>query len=123
MHLTKKPPHKRVNSIHVVAAPSNPPTSFHVTVLSCNTIRAEWELPSANRNGIIRGFKVFVQPSVGGDELVFNVTGNGTTELIIEDLTPSTSYVVSVLAYTVGDGPRSIHLTVMTSEGNICKFM
>lgn len=70
---------------------------------------------------MIRGFIVFVQPSAGGDELAMNVTGNQTTELIIEDLTPSTSYIVSVLAYTVGNGPRTIHLTVTTNPESICE--
>lgn len=103
-------------------APSSPPTSFHVTVLSCNAIRAEWRLPIfGDRNGVIRGYVVFVQPSAGGEELAMNITGNQTTEFIIENLTPSTSYIVSVLAHTVGNGPRTIHLTVTTNPENICK--
>ena len=53
----------------------------------------------------------------------FNITGNQTTEVIINDLAPNTRYAVSVLAYTVGDGPRSIHLTVATTPENICKIL
>ena len=44
------------------------------------------------------------------------------TEYLIGGLKPSTSYTVSVLAYTVGDGPRSIHLTGTTNSETICKF-
>ncbi len=74
-----------------------------------------------NRNGVIRGFKLFVQPTAGGEEMLFNVTGNQTTEFIATNLTAETEYVVSVLAYTIGDGPRSIHLTVITNTEEICK--
>ena len=45
------------------------------------------------------------------------------TEYLIGGLKPSTSYTVSVLAYTVGDGPRSIRLTGTTNDETVCKFM
>ena len=116
--------HASMSFIHLAhfAAPSGPPTLFHVTVLDCNSTRAEWDLPlPQNRNGLIRGFKVFVQPSEGGEEMEFIVIGNTTTELIVEGLTPSTGYVFSVLAFTVGDGPRTIHLTVETNSMDLCE--
>ena len=75
----------------------------------------------SRRNGVIRGFKLFVQPALGGEEMLFEVVGNQTTEFIVSNLTASTEYVVSALAYTVGDGPRSIHLTVTTNSEEICK--
>ena len=65
---------------------------------------------------------MYVQPAAGGEELVMGVAGNRTTELIIGNLTSSTSYVVSVLAYTVANGPRSIHLTVTTNTDDICEY-
>lgn len=65
---------------------------------------------------------MYVQPAAGGDEMLFNITGNATTEFIVERLDHNTQYVVSILAYTVGDGPRSIHLTVRTNPEDICKL-
>ena len=44
------------------------------------------------------------------------------TEYIVGNLKPSTSYTFSVLAYTNGNGPRSIHLVATTNDNNICKF-
>ena len=83
----------------------------------------EWQLPEVQkRNGFIRGYKLFVQ-LINGEETLVNITNNATTEFIVTDLDPSTQYVVSVLAYTVGDGPRSIHLTVQTNSENICKLL
>ena len=55
-----------------------------------------------------------------GAETIVDLPVN-MTEYIIEGLLPATSYVVSVLAYTIGEGPRSIHLTATTNDRSICK--
>ena len=95
--------------------PTGPPTSFHVVVLNTTAIEVQWNLPLRQlRNGIIRGYKLFVQQQRGRQERIINIAGSGTTEYIVSGLEPGTAYVVSALAYTVGDGPRSIHLTVLT---------
>ena len=94
--------------------PTAPPTSFHVVVLNTTAIEVQWGLPLyQHRNGIIRGYKLFVQQQ-GQQERTINIVGNDTTEYIVSGLEPGTAYIVSALAYTVGDGPRSIHLTVLT---------
>ena len=74
-----------------------------------------WGLPAANvRNGIIRGYKLFVQAR-GGEETTMNITSSNTQAFIIGGLQPATAYTVSILAYTAaGDGPRSIRLTTVT---------
>ena len=54
------------------------------------------------------------------EEVVLNLTGS-VTEYVIGNLSFSTIYEVSVLAYTVGDGPRSIFLSATTNDENICK--
>lgn len=103
-------------------APSGPPISVHVLVLNSTAVEVQWNLPFFNlRNGIIRGFKIFVE-LVGllpqGMESVIDVADGQAEEYIIGDLEPGTVYTFSVLAYTVDDGPRSIHLTLTTfSEG------
>ena len=103
-------------------APSGPPQSFHISVVNCSAIRAEWDLPSYdNRNGIVRGYKLIIlYPN--GSEIVISCTDN-ITQYIIGGLEASMRYVVSVLAYTVGDGPRSIHLTATTNPQNMCKHI
>ena len=60
--------------------------------------------------------------SPGGSETVIDLTEN-VTVYTIGGLMASTRYVVSVLAYTVGDGPRSIHLTATTNPEDICKYV
>lgn len=98
-------------------APTGPPTSFNLVVINSSAIEATWELPAFNvRNGIIRGYKLFVQI---GRMNVRNITirNNGTLAYIVSGLQRATAYTLSVLAYTVADGPKSIHLTVVT----LCK--
>ena len=89
-------------------------------VLNSTSIEVQYDLPLfAVRNGIIRGYKIVVEEADGdGSETVIDVVGNLTLTYIVNGLKPQTAYVFSVLAYTVADGPRSIHLTAITfSEG------
>ena len=52
--------------------------------------------------------------------MIINITNNNTQAYIVGGLQPRTAYTISVLAYTtVGDGPRSIHLTVVTRTRKI----
>ena len=77
-----------------------------------------WELPSINnRNGFIRGYRLFVQ-RVGGEAWNITIPDNTTLAYIVGGLQKNTHYTFSVLAYTVADGPKSIHLTAAT----LCEF-
>ena len=98
-------------------APTGPPTSFDLVVINATAIEATWELPSLNvRNGFIRGYRLFVW---SGGRSIRNITisNNGTLGYVVGGLERATPYTFSVLAYTVADGPRSIHLTAIT----LCK--
>jgi hypothetical protein len=86
--------------------------------INTTAIEATWELPSTNlRNGFIRGYRLFV---LSGGRSVRNITipDNTTLGYIVGGLQRATAYTFSVLAYTVADGPRSIHLTTIT----LCKL-
>ena len=102
------------NLYHSSTAPSGPPSQFHIEAINETAIEAQWDLPGRyERNGIIRGYRLFV---LTGDLVVkvINITNNNTLVYIIGGLEPSTAYTVSMLAYTVADGPKSIHLTAVT---------
>ena len=99
-------------------APTGPPTSFNLVAINTTAIEAMWELPSANlRNGFIRGYKLFVT-SRGMSVRNITIPNNATLGYIVGGLERATPYTFSVLAYTVADGPRSIHLTAIT----LCKL-
>ena len=101
----------------ILAAPSGPPTSFHVVVLNSTAVEVLYDLPRFDvRNGVIRGFKIFAeQADDSGTTFVYNITDNVTLSYIAGGLKPATAYIFSILAYTVADGPRSIHLTAITN--------
>ena len=96
-------------------APTSAPSNFHVVVINSTAIEIEWNLPPYNsRGGIIRGYKLFIQP-INMSETVVTIQDNQTDGYIAGGLKPATFYRFSVLAYTsVGEGPRSIQLTVAT---------
>ena len=99
-------------------APTGPPTSFDLVAINTTAIEATWELPAANlRNGFIRGYRLFVQ-SNGRSVRNITIPDNTTLGYIVTGLQRATPYTFSVLAYTVADGPRSIHLTAIT----LCKL-
>ena len=113
---------KNVSFFHILSlplstAPDGPPTYFDLVVVNSTAIEALWELPAIGvRNGIIRGYKLFVQSS-GRDIRNITIPNNETLAYIVGGLERATQYTLSVLAYTVADGPRSIHLTAVT----LCK--
>ena len=88
-----------------------------MVVLNSTAIEIEWNLPPYNsRGGVINGYKLYIQPITEmGTETEVIIPTNRTDGYVAGGLTPATFYRFSVLAYTsVGDGPRSIHLTVAT---------
>ena len=106
-----------------ITAPSSPPSQFHIEAINETAIEAQWDLPGRyERNGILQGYRLIVRT----DNMVvrdINITKNNTLVYIIGGLEPRTAYTVSVLAYTVANGPESIHLTAVTrsckQEGEI----
>ena len=96
-------------------APNGPPSLFNIEAINETAIEALWGLPEVDlRSGIIRGYRLFVRAR-GQDEMMINIANNYTQAYIISGLQPRTAYTVSILAYTTaGNGPRSIHLTVLT---------
>ena len=103
-----------IPTLPVYTAPDGPPTSFNLVVVNSTAIEALWELPEINvRNGIIRGYKLFVQSS-GKDIRNVTIMNNETLAYIVGGLERATPYTFSILAYTVADGPRSIYLTAAT---------
>lgn len=66
------------------------------------------------RNGFIRGYKLFVQTRDGTTVKSITIPDNETMAYIVGGLQRATAYTFSILAFTVADGPRSIHLTAVT---------
>ena len=87
-----------------------------MVVINSTAVEFQWELPLLeHRNGIVQGYKLFIVPLNQNEEEIV-IASNQTTEYIVNGLTPNTVYTCSILAYTVGDGPRSVLLRVTTPD-------
>ena len=101
----------------IFAAPSAPPTSFHIVVLNSTAIEFQWELPPTEfQNGIIRGYRLFIREQGSNMERTTDVPDGQANEFIVAGLTAGTAYVCSMLAYTSADGPRTLFLTASTYQ-------
>ena len=104
-----------------IAAPSQPPSQFNVTVESSTSITASWRLPpEGSRHGIIKGYKLFYKKK-GSDSATFLTLDNIKTSERVTELDKYTKYEFQVLAFTsAGDGPNSstVFKTTMQDGAN-----
>ena len=100
-----------------IAAPSQPPSQFNVTVESSTSITASWRLPpEGSRHGIIKGYKLFYKKK-GSDSATFLTLDNIKTSERVTELDKYTKYEFQVLAFTsAGDGPNSSTVFKTTME-------
>ena len=100
-----------------IAAPSQPPSQFSVTVESSTSITASWRLPPEGaRHGIIKGYKLFYKKK-GSDSATFLTLDNIKTSERVTELDKYTKYEFQVLAFTsAGDGPNSSTIFKTTTE-------
>ncbi|XP_078354417.1 pancreatic secretory granule membrane major glycoprotein GP2-like [Oculina patagonica] len=99
-------------------APSSPPANISVTATAVDTIFITWgEVPEQERNGIVRGYKVYVKNAEQVVEHESVVNAN-VTSLEVSNLVHNTYYCVQLLAYTVADGALSscVNVTTMKDE-------
>ena len=100
-----------------IAAPSQPPSQFNVTVESSTSITVSWRLPpEGSRHGIIKGYKLFYKKK-GSDSATFLTLDNIKTSERVTELDKYTKYEFQVLAFTsAGDGPNSSTVFKTTME-------
>ena len=99
--------------------PSQAPTSLSLTVKNSTSIEASWQLPPAeDRNGVIRGFKLFYKKKgSSGSSTQLTINSNSTLTKVVAGLDEYTEYEFEVLAFTsVGDGPNSSVVSKRTME-------
>ncbi|XP_068727040.1 cell adhesion molecule DSCAML1-like isoform X2 [Montipora capricornis] len=103
--------------------PSKPPSGFTVTARNSTSVTASWQLPPADsRNGIIKGFKLFINSKGSDDErnVQFIDVSHDVYKRIVTGLQESTEYELQVLAYTsAGDGTNSSVQFVKTLKDDV----
>ena len=92
-----------------------------MTASTSTSVTASWRLsPKDSRNGIIRGFKLFINKKGSGDRpdvQFIDVSNASLYKKTVTGLQGSTEYELQVLAYTsAGDGPPSSIQVVKTKE-------
>ena len=100
--------------------PSEPPQNVNATSLTSTVgIRVTWdEVRPEARNGIIRGYNVSYMDTHGVVKWI-SVSDSDTREVTITGLRFLSEYKVKVLAYTsVGNGPESAEIAIMTEESS-----
>ena len=102
-----------------IVEPSKAPDGFTVSAKSSTSITASWQLPPAeDRNGIIRGFRLFYKKKgSSGSSTQITINSGTTLRKVVTGLNKYTEYEFQVLAYTsVGDGPKSSKKYEKTNE-------
>ena len=100
-----------------IAAPSQPPSQFSVTVESSTSITASWRLPpEGSRHGIIKGYKLFYRKKDSDSATSLKLNDKKTSKRVSR-LDEYTEYEFQVLAFTsAGDGPNSSTVFKTTME-------
>ena len=92
-----------------------------MTAITSTIVTAAWQLPPTDsRNGVIKGFKLFID-RIGSDEKpdvhLIGVSNASVYTKNVTGLQEFTEYELQVLAYTsVGNGPKSSVQFVKTKE-------
>ncbi len=112
-------------SIHVSVttpeeAPEAPPVSvMHSNVMS-DSVALAWSAPQVDlQNGIIRHYRIEAYENTTGRMYTYQTPSNQLT-FVITNLHPYYIYTVRIQAVTVGPGPLSLLLTILTAENGEC---
>ena len=101
-----------------ILVPSRAPSGLEAYMVWETDIFLRWSsVPQGYENGIIRGFKIFLNLKNGAKTHVFVIREEGKRLEALSNLKPFSEYEVSILAYTLsGDGLTSSSITVTTDE-------
>ncbi|GAB0204243.1 receptor-type tyrosine-protein phosphatase delta [Grus japonensis] len=119
-NIGRGPPSEPVSTRTSEQAPSSAPRNVQARMLSSTTILVQWEEPE-EPNGQIQGYRVYytMDPTQHVNSwMKHNVADSHITT--IGNLVPQKTYSVKVLAFTsVGDGPLSSDIQVITQTGDV----
>lgn len=89
-------------------APSAPPSNLVISNLESRSFHLRWDPPPTDRaNGIIRRYLVNLTEERSGRERILE---SFSTSLEVNDVHPHTTYLVSVSAFTVSNGPALLEV-------------
>jgi len=103
------------------SVPGEPPRNVHGQSDSTTRILVEWDLPREEfLYGILRGFRiqyvVATNASIPGASVTTELISEQQTSYTISNLEEFTNYSIEVTAVTVGEGPYSTPIIVITDQ-------
>ena len=101
------------NFYYITLVPEQSPTNLTATAQDSASITFSWDEPEGSHNGIIQEYRVNVTEVV--TEQTFNYV-TSTLHLTVNNLHPFYTYLWTVAAVTVGEGPYSSPKNVTTFE-------
>ena len=106
-----------------VTAPNFVPSKLTSISTSSTSMTVNWSLPSTPPPPDADGYVIYYASS-SGPGMSVKIMGGSVNEHTLEDLTPATSYTISIRAYQDILGPASETIIVMTnaSEGTKCGY-
>ena len=100
------------------------PLNVQALAVNSSAVEVTWDPPAdGDRNGVIRGYQIYVQPKNTNSmyysmPLRFNTATGNVNRYNVSGLQPDTKYSVQVAALTrKGDGSRSQPVRVKTPGG------
>lgn len=92
--------------------PSAPPNSIKAQPVTSSSALVSWQPPPPEHlNGMLLGYKLFVQGTYTPYNINLTINAN-TTSFLLRNLSSETEYVIQILAFTtMGNGPPSSPLT------------
>jgi receptor-type tyrosine-protein phosphatase F len=107
----------------VLSVPGEP-LNVNARPVNSSSVEVSWDPPAdSDKNGVIRGYQIYVQPKNTESmyytmPLRFNTASGDVTRFNVSGLQPDTRYTVQVAALTrKGDGSRSQPVRVKTPGG------
>jgi len=100
--------------VHLVTAPTAPPSNPYVTPNNSTSFTFSWGLPPADKiNGNIRHYIIEITEHETQSMSQYQAT---STEITLQSLHPHYTYMCRVAAETVGIGPYTSNITVQLPE-------
>lgn len=117
-NIGRGPPSEAIEAKTAEQAPSTAPRQVRGHMMSSTTAVIHWDQPE-EANGQIMGYRVYYTMDSGQQvNLWEKQIVRGSNFVTIQGLIPNKTYYIKVLAYTsVGDGPLSPDLQIITKTG------
>ena len=99
---------------HFKTVPTSPPTLTSYYALDSTSLYFSWSAPPVDQqNGIVRRYDLMLTELETGAVFRYSTAGTNFTAALLH---PNYAYQIEISAFTIGTGPASVPLVVLTPE-------